>query len=98
LYAAIAAEDFPSWTLNIQVMTFAEAEALEFNPFDVTKVWPHGDFPLREVGRMTLNRNPTNYFAEVEQLAFAPANLIPGIEVGSSGKPKRIREYGLNFF
>lgn len=61
-------------------MTFEEAEALPFNPFDVTKVWSHGDFPLREVGRMTLNRNPENYFVEVEQLAFAPANLIPGIE------------------
>lgn len=80
LYNAIAGGDFPSWTLNIQVMTFAEAEALPYNPFDVTKVWSHGDFPLREVGRMTLNRNPTNYFAEVEQLAFAPANFVPGIE------------------
>jgi catalase len=61
-------------------MSFEQAEASKFNPFDVTKIWPQRKFPLREVGRMTLNRNATNYFAEVEQLAFAPANLVPGIE------------------
>lgn len=80
LYNAIAAEDFPSWTFAIQLMTFKQAENWEFNPFDVTKVWPHGDFPLHPVGKLVLNRNPGNYFAEVEQIAFSPANLIPGIE------------------
>lgn len=80
LYNAIASNDFPSWTLYIQVMDFAAAEQCPFNPFDLTKVWPHGDYPLIEVGRMVLDRNPANYFAEVEQLAFAPAHLVPGIE------------------
>ena len=111
----------PSWTMYFQVMTFAEAEALPFNPFDLTKVshitkahssyiwlntavaylnvfhfiylhcnrvwfnkstfnqvWPHADYPLHEIGRMVLDRNPQNYFAEIEQLAFAPSHLIPG--------------------
>ena len=61
-------------------MTFEEAEKWEFNPFDLTKVWPQKDFPLKPVGRMVLDRNPKNYFAEVEQSAFSPANLVPGIE------------------
>ncbi|CAM9332969.1 unnamed protein product [Choristocarpus tenellus] len=61
-------------------MTSEEATRSSFNPFDVTKVWPHDAYPLREVGRMTLNRNPSNYFAEVEQMAYAPSNMIPGIE------------------
>ncbi|XP_053304579.1 catalase-like [Spea bombifrons] len=80
LYDAIARGDFPSWTLCIQVMTFEEAEKLHFNPFDITKVWPEEDFPLIPVGTLTLNRNPVNYFAEVEQIAFAPSNMVPGIE------------------
>eukprot|EP01038_Epipyxis_sp_PR26KG_P006738 gene6738-9233_t len=80
LYNAIETKSFPSWTLYIQVMSFSEAERASFNPFDVTKVWPHGEYPLIEVGRMVLNRNPLNYFAEVEQLAFSPAHLVPGIE------------------
>lgn len=80
LYNAIEAGNYPSWTLKIQVMSLAQADAYRYNPFDVTKVWLHGDFPLIDVGRLTLNRNPVNYFAEVEQLAFAPANMIPGIE------------------
>jgi len=80
LYNAIANGNFPSWTLYIQVMTVAEAESNKFNPFDVTKVWSHKDFPLIPVGRLVLNRNPKNYFAEVEQIAFAPSHLIPGIE------------------
>lgn len=80
LYNAIASENLPSWTVYIQTMTFAEAEAAPFNPFDLTKVWPHSDYPLIEVGRMVLDRNPENYFAEVEQLAFAPAHMVPGIE------------------
>ena len=61
-------------------MTFEEAEKWQFNPFDLTKVWPQKDFPLKPVGRMVLDRNPKNYFAEVEQSAFSPANLVPGIE------------------
>ncbi|CAM9961020.1 unnamed protein product, partial [Scytosiphon promiscuus] len=65
LYNAIADGDPPSWTVYVQVMGQEEAARCSFNPFDVTKVWPHSDYPLREVGRMVLNRNPTNYFAEV---------------------------------
>ena len=79
LYRAIAQGRFPKWKLCIQVMTDAEAAAFPFNPFDLTKVWPHGDFPLIEVGEMILNRNPQNYFAEVEQAAFNPAQVVPGI-------------------
>ena len=66
--------------MYIQVMTFEQAESWEFNPFDLTKVWPHSDYPLIPVGKLTLNRNPRNYFAEVEQIAFSPAHLVPGIE------------------
>ncbi|CAM9294881.1 unnamed protein product [Phaeothamnion confervicola] len=80
LFNAIAGGDAPSWTVYLQVMTMAEAERVPFNPFDLTKVWPHSQFPLVEIGRMVLDRNPENYFAEVEQIAFAPANMIPGIE------------------
>ena len=61
-------------------MTFEQAEKFEFNPFDLTKVWPHTDYPLIRVGKMVLNRNPRNYFAEVEQMAYSPASLVPGIE------------------
>ena len=80
LFNAIAEGNFPTWTMYIQVMTFEQAESWTFNPFDLTKVWPHGEFPLIQVGRLTLNRNPRNYFAEVEQIAFSPAHLVPGIE------------------
>ena len=79
LYRAIAQGRFPKWKLCIQVMTDEEARDFPFNPFDLTKVWPHGDFPLIEVGEMVLNRNPQNYFAEVEQSAFNPAQVVPGI-------------------
>ncbi len=79
LYTAIERGDFPRWTLKIQVMSEAQAAAWRFDPFDVTKVWPHGEFPLIEVGELELNRNPANYFAEVEQLALSPANIVPGI-------------------
>ena len=79
LFDAIAAANFPRWALAIQVMTEAEADACPFNPFDLTKVWPHRDYPLVEVGVLELNRNPRNYFAEVEQAAFSPANVVPGI-------------------
>lgn len=80
LYNAIARGDFPSWTLKVQIMTLAEADSYRINPFDVTKVWPQADFPLQPVGKFTLDRNPNNYFAEVEQIALSPANLVPGIE------------------
>jgi catalase len=61
-------------------MTFEQAEKFRWNPFDLTKIWPQAEFPLLPVGRMVLDRNPTNYFNQVEQLAFAPANMVPGIE------------------
>jgi len=80
LYDAIARGDYPSWTFYIQIMTFAQAETWKFNPFDITKVWPQGEFPLIRVGRFTLDRNPSNFFAEVEQVAFSPSNMPPGIE------------------
>lgn len=79
LIAAIDQGDFPKWSMKIQVMTEAQAEKTAFNPFDLTKVWPHAEFPLIDVGVMELNRNPENYFAEVEQAAFTPANVVPGI-------------------
>lgn len=79
LYDAIEQGDFPKWTVKVQIMTEAQAEQTDFNPFDLTKVWPHVDFPLIEVGEMELNRNPENYFAEVEQSGFTPANVVPGI-------------------
>jgi catalase len=79
LFDAIAKEDYPSWTVYIQVMTPEEANKYRFNPFDITKVWPHGDYPLIPMGKMVLDRNPENYFADVEQAAFSPGNLVPGI-------------------
>jgi catalase len=79
LHAAIKRGDFPSWTVQVQVMPFEAAADYRFNPFDLTKVWPHGDYPPFTIGRFTLDRNPENYFAEIEQAAFEPANLVPGI-------------------
>jgi catalase len=79
LFDAIARGDFPKWKVSIQVMTQAQADTFRWNPFDLTKVWPHREFPLIEVGVMELNRNPANYFAEVEQAAFKPSALVPGI-------------------
>src|SRR5579875_189842 len=79
LYEAIRRGEHPSWTLYVQVMPFHEAADYRFNPFDLTKVWPHGDYPLIKVGRMVLNRNPDNFFAQIEQAAFEPANMVPGI-------------------
>jgi catalase len=79
LWDAIAAGNAPEWRLAVQVMPFEEGFAYRFNPFDVTKVWPHADYPLIPVGRMVLDRNPEHHFAEVEQAAFSPANLVPGI-------------------
>lgn len=80
LYESIANKEYPSWTLYIQTMTPAQAEASSFNPFDVTKIWPHDKYPLKEVGRLVLNRNPRNYFAEIEQIAFSPSHFVPGVE------------------
>jgi catalase len=79
LYESIERGDHPSWTLKVQVMPFDDAKNYRFNPFDLTKVWPHGDYPLIDVGRMTLDRNPTDHHAEIEQAAFEPSNLVPGI-------------------
>jgi catalase len=79
LHAALDRGDFPSWTVSVQVMPFAEAADYRFNPFDLTKVWPHSDYPLIRIGRITLDRNPENYFAEIEQASFEPANMPPGI-------------------
>ncbi len=79
LVEAIDRHDYPSWTANIQVMTEEEAKEYHINPFDLTKVWPHADFPLIEVGQLELNRNVENYFAETEQACFSPGNLVPGI-------------------
>ena len=76
---SIARGEFPSWTVQVQVMPFEAAADYRFNPFDLTKVWPHSDYPPINIGRVTLNRNPENYFAEVEQAAFEPANLVPGV-------------------
>ncbi|GAB2813266.1 catalase [Actinocorallia aurea] len=79
LYEAIKRRDFPSWTLKMQIMEYEDAASYRFNPFDLTKVWPHGDYPLIEVGRFTLNENPENYHIHIEQAAFEPSNLVPGI-------------------
>jgi catalase len=79
LFDAIKRGDSPKWRVCMQVMPEAEAETYHINPFDLTKVWPHGDYPLIEVGELTLDRNPENYFAEVEQAAFEPRNVVPGM-------------------
>jgi catalase len=79
LFETIARGDAPEWALQMQVMPFDEAADYRFNPFDVTKVWPHADYPPVTIGRLVLDRNPENYFAEVEQAAFEPANMVPGI-------------------
>ncbi len=79
LFEAIERGDFPRWKLFVQIMPEKEAGTYHLNPFDLTKVWPHKDYPLIEVGVLELNRNPENYFAEVEQAAFSPANVVPGI-------------------
>ena len=79
LYDAIERGDFPKWTLYVQVMPEQEAATVPYHPFDLTKVWPHKDYPLIEVGEIEFNRNPDNYFAEVEQAAFNPGNVVPGI-------------------
>ena len=79
LYERIERGVYPKWELSVQIMPEVEAETYEWNPFDLTKVWPHGDYPLIKVGIMELNKNPKNYFAEIEQAAFDPSNKVPGI-------------------
>src|SRR5690606_29916246 len=79
LFDAIARGDHPSWVLSVQVMPYDEAKTYRLNPFDLTKTWPHADYPLVRVGKMTLNRNPENFFAQIEQAAFSPGNTVPGI-------------------
>lgn len=78
LFEAIERGEFPSWTLHVQVMPYADAKDYRFNPFDLTKVWPHSDYPLIEVGVLELNENPTNFYAQIEQAAFSPSNYVPG--------------------
>ena len=79
LYESIEKGDFPRWKMQIQIMSENEAANCSFNPFDLTKVWPHNEYPMIDVGLLELNRNPENYFADVEQAAFNPANIVPGI-------------------
>ncbi|MBN1813026.1 MAG: catalase [Anaerolineae bacterium] len=79
LFEAIERGEYPKWTFSVQIMPEVEAEGYRWNPFDLTKVWPHGDYPLIEVGVLEMNRNPQNYFADIEQAAFSPANVVPGI-------------------
>ncbi|WP_269779420.1 catalase [Propioniciclava soli] len=79
LFDAIKRGELPKWTMSVQVMGYEEAKTYRINPFDLTKVWPHEDFPLHEVGVLELNENPTNFFAQIEQAAFAPSNIVPGI-------------------
>jgi len=79
LFAAIERREFPKWRVCLQVMSEAQAASFRWNPFDLTKVWPHAEFPLIEAGELELNRNPDNYFADVEQAALSPANLVPGM-------------------
>src|SRR5271155_5614693 len=79
LFEAIERGEFPKWKFQIQVMPEKDAKTYRWNPFDLTKVWPHKDYPVIDVGILELNRNPENYFAEVEQSAFSPSNIVPGI-------------------
>jgi catalase len=79
LFEAIERGDYPKWRFCVQIMPEADIDRVPYNPFDLTKVWPHRDYPLIEIGILELNRNPENYFAEVEQASFSPANVVPGI-------------------
>lgn len=78
LFEHIEAGEHPSWTLHVQIMPFDDAKTYRINPFDLTKVWPHDEYPLQEVGKLTLNRNVTDYHTEIEQAAFEPNNVVPG--------------------
>lgn len=79
LFGTIERGEFPKWKVQVQIMPEADAEKTEYNPFDLTKVWPHADYPPIDIGVMELNRNPDNYFTEIENAAFSPSNIVPGI-------------------
>ncbi|WP_206536666.1 catalase [Halococcus thailandensis] len=79
LWEAIEEGNYPTWTLKVQIMPEEEAEEVDYNPFDITRVWPHDDYPLIEVGTMELNENPDNFFQDIEEAAFSPAHTVPGI-------------------
>ncbi|MGH7212424.1 MAG: catalase, partial [Acetobacteraceae bacterium] len=79
LFEAIERREFPRWKVQVQIMPEADADKTAYNPFDLTKVWPHKDYPPLDIGTLELNRNPDNYFAQVEQASFSPANVVPGI-------------------
>lgn len=79
MFNAIERGDYRSWTMNLQIMDPKDAETYRWNIFDITQVWPHKDYPLVPVGKLTLNRNPENHFEEVKQAAFSPSNMVPGI-------------------
>jgi catalase len=81
LHDAIEAGNLPAWDVFVQIMPYEDAKTYRFNPFDLTKTWAHADYPLIKVGTHTLNRNPENFFAEIEQAAFSPANTVPGIDI-----------------
>ena len=95
LFETIANGDFPQWRLSVQIMPYADAKTYRINPFDLTKTWPHADYPLIPVGTMTLNRNPENFFAQIEQAAFSPGNTVPGIGL-SPDKMLLGRAFGYN--
>ncbi|KIJ53411.1 hypothetical protein M422DRAFT_155306 [Sphaerobolus stellatus SS14] len=83
LFESIESGNYPSWTVYVQTMTSEQAEKFRYNVLDLTKVWPHKEFPLRPIGKVVLNENPQNYFAEIEQAAFSPSHLVPGIEASA---------------
>lgn len=80
LFNEIEKGNYPSWTWYAQVMPIADADNYRFDVYDITKIWPHSDYPLQKIGKLVLNKNPENYHAETEQAAFAPAHMVPGIE------------------
>ncbi|MDO5744485.1 MAG: catalase [Micrococcaceae bacterium] len=81
LFDSIEAGNFPTWDVKVQIMPYEEGKTYRFNPFDITKTWSHKDYPLIPVGHFTLNRNPQNFFAEIEQAAFSPSNMVPGTDI-----------------
>jgi catalase len=86
-FDAIARGDHPKWTVFVQIMPYEAAKTYRLYPFDLTKVWPHAEYRLIKVGEFELNRNPENYFAQIEQAAFEPSNLVPGIDVSRDRMP-----------
>ncbi len=81
LFENIEEGNFPTWDVKVQIMPYEEGKTYRFNPFDITKTWSHKDYPLIPVGHFTLNRNPQNFFAEIEQAAFSPSNMVPGTDI-----------------